>query len=256
MSLSGNSLYESLRRAALIVSSTPLHPQWFSFKAKARAAASVADGASGDLLDIGCADGGLRRHLAGRCRYVGLDSTATGSKLYGARPEVFGDAAQLPFRANSFDAVVLLDVLEHLAEPRTSLQEICRVLRPGGLLYINVPCIYPLHDEPFDFQRPTVYGLRHWLQAAGLEVATIEPRGTPAETAALLLNIVLVRFVTRATRAFVPAALLILLAAPMIPIVNLVGCLVGRLERSDRFMPFAYWAVASRPIESTARQSS
>jgi SAM-dependent methyltransferase len=240
----------------LALSFTPLHPQWFSFRAKTRAAGLVADAGACDFLDIGCADGPLRRRLAGRCRYVGLDYPPTGHELYGARPEVFGDAARLPFRASTFDAVALLDVLEHLAEPQASLREIARVLRPGGVLYINVPCMYPLHDEPHDYQRPTVHGLRHWLQLAGFRVEKIEPRGVPPETAALILNIALTRMVTRAIQAFAPAAALIVLLAPLIPIVNLAGWSLGRLDRNDGLMPFAYWAIAHRASESEAVRDS
>jgi SAM-dependent methyltransferase len=230
------------------LSSTPIHPQWFSFRAKVRTAELVAGSVSGALLDVGSGDGGLRRRLSGHCKYVGLDSLATGREFYDARPDVYGDAARLPFRDASFDAVALLDVLEHLGEPRISLREALRVLKPGGALYISVPCMYPLHDEPYDFQRPTLHGLRHWLESAGFRVVTLESRGEPLETTALLANIALARVVSRAMHAFLPAALLFAFIVPLVPIVNLLGWLFGRLGGSDGMMPFGYWAVARRPI--------
>ena len=242
----GSRLYALLRRSASRLSSTPLHPQWFSFRAKARAEDAVAMAADGTLLDIGCGEAKLRRRLEGRCRYVGLDYPPTGLELYGARPDVFGDASQLPFRESSFDAVALLDVLEHLAEPRASLRSIHCVLRPGGVLYINVPCMYPLHDEPHDYQRPTIHGLRHWLQTAGFRIRVIEPRGSPGETAALLFNIALARMATRAVQAFAPAAVLIVPIVPLIVVANVAGWVLGRLGRTDGIMPFAYWAIADR----------
>ena len=246
----GARLYTYLRRTASLMSSTPLHPQWFSFRAKAQAVELVATGRTGDLLDIGCGDGALRRRLAGRDRYVGLDYPPTAMELYGVRPQIFGDASQLPFRASSFDNVALLDVLEHLPEPRASLREINRVLRPGGVLYINVPCMYPLHDEPHDYQRPTAHGLRYWLEAAGFRIVSIEPRGTPAQTASLMLNIALSRIAARALEAFAPAVVLVVLIAPVIAIVNLAGWAVSCLDKKDDFMPFAYWAVAYPVLEA------
>lgn len=235
-----------MRRLALVFSHTPLHPQWFSFRAKNRAANLVARSATGRLLDIGCADAALRERIAAHCHYVSLDYPLTGKGLYEARPDVFGDAAALPFASNVFDRVALLDVLEHLKEPRQSLREIARVLRIGGELLVNVPCLYPLHDEPHDYQRPTEHGLRHWLTQAGLHVDRIEARGAPAETVALLLNLVMARIVVRMGGFFPPLLLLAFGLVPLFVVVNLIGWGVGSLTRNDGFMPFAYWVIASR----------
>lgn len=49
------------------------------------------------------------------------------------------DACHLPFAAESFDAVVFLDVLEHVPEPREMIRECVRVLRPRGVLHAFVP---------------------------------------------------------------------------------------------------------------------
>lgn len=239
-------LQARLRRLGLVLSLTPLHPQWFSFRAKRYAADSVVDSARGCLLDVGCADGMLRGRVNGRSSYVGLDYPITGRALYGAMPDVFADAAMLPFNSDVFDVVALLDVLEHLLEPRTSLCEIARVLKQGGRLFVNVPCFYPLHDEPHDYQRPTMHGLCYWLQQAGFRVEHIRSQGAPAETIALLTNIILARTIVRAARFFPP---ILVLLAPLLfifALVNLVGWGWGLLDRKDSFMPFAYWAIASR----------
>src|SRR5207247_1462374 len=45
----------------------------------------------------------------------------------------------LPFESASFDVVTLLAVLEHLSHPRAMVEEIARVLRPGGQLVLTVP---------------------------------------------------------------------------------------------------------------------
>jgi len=50
-----------------------------------------------------------------------------------------GDAAALPFGDRSVDAVVMLDVLEHLPDPHAALAEVRRILRQGGVVVLSVP---------------------------------------------------------------------------------------------------------------------
>ncbi len=57
---------------------------------------------------------------------------------------VRGKAEELPFSAGAFDAVLLLDVLEHLPSEEPALAEVWRVLRPGGALLTSVPYLGPL----------------------------------------------------------------------------------------------------------------
>ncbi len=52
---------------------------------------------------------------------------------------VQGDAARLPFRERSFDALICNHGLEHFVELDAAIGEIARVLKPGGYLYIAVP---------------------------------------------------------------------------------------------------------------------
>jgi SAM-dependent methyltransferase len=55
---------------------------------------------------------------------------------------VMGRSEELPFGDNSFDIVLLHNVVEHLAAPLSSFREIARVLRPGGVLLLQTPNLY------------------------------------------------------------------------------------------------------------------
>lgn len=248
----GGGLVSWLRGCAQSLSMTPLHPQWFSFRAKRRIALRVLADATGTVLDLGCGNAQLREQVRPACRYVGLDYPPTGRDWYGARPDVFADAARLPLRDDSFDRVWMLDVLEHLALPNEGLREAMRVLVPGGRLHISIPCMYPLHDEPHDYQRLTEHGLRRSLATAGFAGIEIDPSGAPAETAAMLVNIALAKLVLDAARAFSPALVLLIPLVPIVLVANLLGWALGLFSRHDRFMPCAYLVACSKAYPQAA----
>ena len=74
-----------------------------------------------------------------------------------------GDAHQLPLADNSVDTVVLQAVIEHLEEPDAAVAEAWRVLKPGGVLYVEMPFLQGFHADPHDYQRYTLPGLRKRL---------------------------------------------------------------------------------------------
>src|SRR5919204_2960475 len=73
---------------------------------------------------------------------------------------VVGLAEALPFRDGVFDGVVFQAVLEHVRDASAALNEIARVLRPGGSVFVEVPFIQGYHAAPSDYRRFTVNGLR------------------------------------------------------------------------------------------------
>lgn len=72
-----------------------------------------------------------------------------------------GDLLALPFAANSFDGVVLTEVLEHCMDPVGAVAEVRRVLKPGGLLLVTSPYMWAEHGiegEYRDYWRFTRHG--------------------------------------------------------------------------------------------------
>ena len=96
-----------------------------------------------------------------------------------AQPDYLSSADHLPFADATFSVAVSQEVLEHLAEPQLALAELARVVRPGGLLYLQTPFIIGYHAAPADYWRFTNEGLAAMLQRAGLVVEALEPAVGP-----------------------------------------------------------------------------
>src|SRR5690242_6873617 len=165
----------SLRRGLDFFRNTPFHPQWFVLRGRDRRLGHLSR-VSGDVLDIGCTDKALANHLPRGCRYVGLDYYATVKNFYDTRPDVYGDACKLPFADASLDAVLFFEVLEHVRDAQAAVSEVSRVLKPGGILLMSMPFMYPIHNAPFDFQRFTRHGLEWVLAEHGLAAERVEAR--------------------------------------------------------------------------------
>lgn len=159
-----------------------------------------------DVLDLGCAGGFMSEALARRgAQVTGIDPAS--DAIAAARAHAsdsglrigydIGTGEKLPYAAASFDAVVCVDVLEHVSDLNRVLAEIARALRPGGLfLYDTINrnplarlatitlaedllCLLPrgTHD-PARFIKPKE--LRRAMQDAGLVAGAMTglgPRG-------------------------------------------------------------------------------
>ena len=69
------------------------------------------------------------------------------------------DAHSLPFRSESFDFVLAIEVFEHLRAPARAALEISRVLKPNGGAIVTIPFMFRVHGDPNDFQRLTSRGI-------------------------------------------------------------------------------------------------
>lgn len=92
------------------------------------------------LVDVGCGAGLLAPHISSRgYRHVGVDLTVSAlesAATHGVRP-VCGDAIALPLADGCADVVVAGQILEHVYDLPAAVRELCRVLRPEGLLLLD-----------------------------------------------------------------------------------------------------------------------
>ena len=103
--------------------------------------------------------------------------------------DVLADAEQLPFRDNSFDAIVTLAVLEHIRRPWLVARELVRVLKPGGTLIADVQLLQPVHAYPSHFFNMTSEGLQSlFADSCDIEQTTVPHYGRPIYTLTWLLQ--------------------------------------------------------------------
>ncbi|MBV9782762.1 MAG: class I SAM-dependent methyltransferase [Acidisphaera sp.] len=136
------------------------------------------EGMRGRVLDAGCGTGGLMARLRARrpeLALVGLEWSLPAARRAAEKsgaPVACGSVNTLPFPAAAFDAAIAADVLCHQAvAPDLALAELRRVLRPGGLLVVNMPAyswLLSAHDRRVHNRlRQTAGALRTMLRDAG-----------------------------------------------------------------------------------------
>jgi len=128
---------------------------------------SLVTDASSLVLDHGC---GMKKLYHPNVVYYEIVEYAS--------TDVRGIAEQLPFRDNSFDAVVSIAVLEHVREPFKAASEILRVLKPGGKLHVDVPFLQPFHGYPDHYYNMTRSGLLNLFEK-DIVVERCEPSHDP-----------------------------------------------------------------------------
>jgi 2-polyprenyl-3-methyl-5-hydroxy-6-metoxy-1,4-benzoquinol methylase len=94
------------------------------------------------ILDVGCGDGVISEPIMKMGNYVAaleLPTVATLAKKCNVSSVMAGDAEELAFASESFDLIIASEVVEHLWEPKSFLNEAHRVLKPSGYMIIETP---------------------------------------------------------------------------------------------------------------------
>ncbi|MDI6765243.1 MAG: class I SAM-dependent methyltransferase [Bacteroidota bacterium] len=101
-----------------------------------------------------------------------------------------------PLESNSFDTVLAADVLEHIYNPMLFMNEVARVVKPGGKVLIMVPYYYWVHEAPHDYYRYTEYALKKFCDVNKLNVVYLQPYGGYPD---ILLDLFNKKYVTKET---------------------------------------------------------
>ena len=205
-------------------------------------AASLPAGAK--VLDMG-AGSCPYRPLFAHCRYqtqdfAGLEGEQLRHGNYG-EIDYRCDIASVPVADGEFDAILCTEVLEHVREPIKVVQEMARILKPGGRLMLTAPLGSGIHQEPYHYYGGyTRYWYQDFLAAAGFAQIRVEANAGSFRFFAQEA----IRFV-QTTRPFKLGMPLLaellwlplwLLLAPVLGLALPVVCrLLDRFDREQRF---------------------
>ncbi len=222
-------------------------PAFYARRDMARDAALL----KGKLLDLGCGNQPYRPFLPQSVEYVGLDFPSSQESLYGQiHPTIYGDGRALPFADHSFDAVLCTQMLEHVDRPETVVQEIRRVLKPGGVGLISVPFFYNLHLEPHDFFRFSPYGITELSERNGLRILQLKGQGGIGTLLVQMFHNWFFSGLARQARRSKTTGVLLIPILPLLVLLaaanNLTALALDRVNHNDlRFSP-NLWVVLEK----------
>lgn len=123
------------------------------------------------VLDAGAGEQTYKPQFA-HCQYEAADFEMV-DKPY-AKSTYVCDLVAIPVEDQRFDAIIFNQVMEHLPDPLRVLNELHRVLKPGGRMLATAPFFYQEHEQPYDFFRYTQFAWRSLLGRAGFEVERLD----------------------------------------------------------------------------------
>jgi SAM-dependent methyltransferase len=110
----------------------------------------VRDGSAATILVVGGSV--LGQGMADLAKDSRVELVAT-DVTFGPHTEIVCDAHNIPFEDLTFDGAIVQAVLEHVVDPQRCVEEIWRVLKPGGLVYAETPFMQQVHMGRYDFMR-------------------------------------------------------------------------------------------------------
>lgn len=168
---------------------------WLVFKHAQKWLTEWARHIRGTVYDLGCGERPYEDFILQHGdKYIGVDWSNT---MHEFSADIVADLNQPLFMINdeSADTVFSVSVIEHLCEPQIFLNEACRILKKNGVMLLQVPFQWHIHEAPYDYYRYTEYGLKYMFTKAGFYDVKITPSAGFWSTIMLKINYYSTKFI-------------------------------------------------------------
>lgn len=167
------------------------------------------------VVDIGVGKAPYKKKID-HDRYIGVDIEDRGGV-----PDVLIEDINngLSIAENTADLVLCTEVLEHTREPQKVINELYRITKPGGVVLLTTPMVWPVHEAPNDYYRFTNFGLEHLFGSAGFTSLNSHGSNGYVYTMLALLQISMKHWIF----------------TPIVFVLNVVGYVVAKIEKESIF---------------------
>ena len=139
------------------------------------------------VLDIGCGEQPLKPYIEQHgAVYISADVTQNRSASVDFIFDITSPNAY-ELIPEQFDLILLNEVLEHVKAPYLALANVKRLLKHNGRVIVTTPFVWPLHEQPFDYQRLTSFWFDTHVPLVGLRIDGQECLGAPIDVLVTIL---------------------------------------------------------------------
>jgi len=155
--------------------------------------------ANSTVVDIGCGEQPMRTLIEEKGgQYIGIDIAQNSQN----NVDILCSAVSIQLPNSSVDCILCTEVVEHVPEIDKVFSEFARILKPNGYIILTCPFLYFLHEEPYDFQRPTPYLIDFLANKNSLKVLELEKTGNGIECIATILDILFEEYRINSNKIF------------------------------------------------------
>lgn len=150
---------------------------------------------SAKVLDVGCGEQPYRKNI----RSLGFDYFSADINQNRAQSVDFLFNLENPLpteilTVGPFDMILATEVIEHIHQLEKCFKNLRQLLAPNGQLLITCPFVFPLHEEPYDFWRPTPHALASICHKTGFKIMKSERLGSAIECLGLTVGHIINEF--------------------------------------------------------------